>query len=75
MKDLRKNLKFAWQYANNVKSKIIMFIVFDFAQIIISIILPIISAKMIVKLNTKKLEQVIYLKINIFLIQTKKNII
>ena len=75
MKDLRKNLKFAWQYANNVKSKIIMFIVFDFAQIIISIILPIISAKMIVKLTSNELEQVLYLAITLFLIQTTRNII
>ncbi len=75
MKDLRKNLKFAWQYANNVKSKIIMFIVFDFAQIIISIILPIISAKMIVKLTSNELEQVLYLAITLFLIQAGRNII
>ena len=75
MKDLRKNLKFAWQYANNVKSKIIMFIVFDFAQILISIILPIISAKMIVKLTSNELEQVLYLAIILFLIQAGRNII
>jgi len=75
MKDLRKNLKFAWQYAKDVKNKIIMFIVFDFAQIIISIILPIISAKMIVKLTSNELEQVLYLAITLFLIQTTRNII
>ena len=75
MKDLRKNLKFAWQYANDVKNKIIMFIVFDFAQILISIILPIISAKMIVKLTSNELEQVLYLAIILFLIQAGRNII
>ena len=75
MKDLRKNLKFAWQYAKDVKNKIIMFIVFDFAQILISIILPIISAKMIVKLTSNELEQVLYLAIILFLIQAGRNII
>ena len=75
MKELKKNLKFAWQYAKDVKNKIIMFIVFDFVQIIISIILPIISAKMIVKLTSNELEQVLYLAIIFFLIQTGRNII
>ena len=75
MKDLRKNLKFAWQYAKDVKNKIIMFIVFDFIQIIISIILPIISAKMIVKLTSNELKQVLYLAIILFLIQAGRNII
>ena len=75
MKELKKNLKFAWQYAKDVKNKIIMFIVFDFIQIIISIILPIISAKMIVRLTSNELEQVLYLAIILFLIQTGRNII
>ena len=75
MKDLRKNLKFAWQYANNVKSKIIMFIIFDFMQIIISIVLPILSAKIIVRLTSNELKQVLFLAITLFLIQTTRNII
>ena len=75
MKELKKNLKFAWEYAKDVKNKIIMFIVFDFIQIIISIILPIISAKMIVRLTSNELEQVLYLAIILFLIQTGRNII
>ena len=75
MKELKKNLKFAWQYAKDVKNKIIMFIVFDFIQIIISIILPIISAKMIVRLTSNELEQVLYLAIILFLIQAGRNII
>ncbi len=75
MKDLRKNLKFAWRYANNVKSKIIMFIIFDFMQIIISIVLPILSAKIIVRLTSNELKQVLFLAITLFLIQTTRNII
>lgn len=75
MKDLIKNLKFAWRYANNVKSKIIMFIIFDFMQIIISIVLPILSAKIIVRLTSNELKQVLFLAITLFLIQTTRNII
>ena len=75
MKELKKNLKFAWEYAKDVKNKIIMFIVFDFIQIIISIILPIISAKMIVRLTSNELKQVLYLAIILFLIQAGRNII
>lgn len=75
MKELNKNLKFAWQYAKDVKNKIYMFIFLDFIQIIVSIILPVLSAKIIVLLTSNELKQVLYLAIILFLIQAGRNII
>ena len=75
MKELNKNLKFAWQYAKDVKTKIYMFIFLDFIQIIVSIILPVLSAKIIVLLTSNELKQVLYLAIILFLIQAGRNII
>ena len=44
-------------------------------QIIFSIVLPILSAKIIVRLTSNELKQVLFLAITLFLIQTIRNII
>ena len=42
MKELRKHLKFAWQYAKEQKNKILAFAFCNAFQIFISIVVPII---------------------------------
>ena len=73
MKELLKNLKFAWKYAKNQKKKIILFVFFSFFQIIISVVVPIISASVIVSLTNNELRQVIFMAIVLFGIEIFRN--
>ena len=75
MKELRKNLKFAWIYAKEQKNKIIAFAFCNAFQVFISIVVPIISAKIIVHLTTNQLEQVIYVSLVLFAIEIFQNVI
>lgn len=73
MKDLMKNLKFAWKYAKYQKSKIIGFIICNIINIIISVVAPIVSAQIIVKLTENMLRQVIYMALVLFGIEILRN--
>ena len=46
-----KNLKFAWNYAKDQKKNLIWFIIVNILIIIISVVVPILSAKIIVYLT------------------------
>ena len=46
-----KNLKFAWNYAKNQKKNLIWFIIVNILIIVISVVVPILSAKIIVYLT------------------------
>ena len=75
MKDLKRNLKFAWKYAKYQKGKIIGFIMCNFIHILISVVAPIISAQIIVKLTENKLKQVIFMALALFGIEILRNTI
>ena len=75
MKDLKRNLKFAWKYARYQKGKIIGFIICNFIHILISVVAPIISAQIIVKLTENKLKQVIFMALALFGIEILRNTI
>ena len=75
MKDLKKNLKLSWKYAKGQKSKIIGFVICNIVHIIISVVVPIISAQVIVKLTENELMQVIYMAVVLFLIEILRNLI
>ena len=63
MKDLFKNLKFAWKYTRGVRLKLFFFVLFCIIQVGISIFVPIISANIIVNLTNNLLIQVLNLSI------------
>ena len=48
MKTLWNNLKFAWQYAKDQKWMMIQYIISSIITIIISLVIPILSAKIII---------------------------
>ena len=75
MKELWKNLRFAWVYAKNQKWKIIAFIICNIFHIAISVIAPILSAHIIVHLTNNQLMQVIWMAISLFGIEMIRNII
>ncbi len=73
MKDLWKNLKFAWTFAKEQKIRLILYLICNIFQVIISVIVPIISAQIIVKLTSNLLTQVISIAFILFLIEITRN--
>lgn len=51
MKEFFSNLKFVWQYAKDQKAKLIKYILCNFVVVIISVVVPIISANIIIYLT------------------------
>lgn len=75
MSEFKKNLSFAWKYLKKEKNKIILSIVCNLIGIFISIVLPIVSAKVIVYLTTNKLQQLLFLSILLLILELLNNII
>ena len=75
LKELWKNLKFVWKYAESQKWKLIGLFIVTFFNIIISVVAPIVSAKIIVHLTNNSLKQVLFLAVILFFIEILRNII
>lgn len=75
MKELWKNLKFAWKYAKDEKKYIIAYGLLHIIGIFISIAVPVISASMIVKLTSSLLTQTLFLAFCIFAIEITRNFV
>lgn len=75
MKDLYKNLKFAWKYVRDEKWKLVKYVIANVLEVLISIIIPIISAKMIIMLTNNNLYQLVLMAVCIFLIENIRNFI
>ncbi|MBR6689962.1 MAG: ABC transporter ATP-binding protein [Bacilli bacterium] len=75
MKEFIKNLKFAWIYCKDQKSKLIKYIICNIFSMIISIVIPMLSAKIIVELTNNQFYQLILIAIAIFLIENLRNIV
>lgn len=75
MKELLRNLKFAWQYTKRQKLKIFSFIFINIITIVIGVFLPILSAKQIVELTNNSFEQLVLITLVILGIEWIRNII
>ncbi|MBQ9071814.1 MAG: ABC transporter ATP-binding protein [Bacilli bacterium] len=75
MEEFWKNLKFAWKYCKDQKSKLIKYIICNIFSMIISIVIPMLSAKIIVELTNNEFYQLILIAIAIFLIENLRNIV
>lgn len=73
MKELIYNLKFAWRYAKNQKKLIILYILCNLFQIIISVFLPVLSAKIIVSLTDNQLIQVLNIALVLLFVELFRN--
>lgn len=69
-----KNLKFAWNYAKDQKKNLIWFIIVNILIIIISVVVPILSAKIIVYLTDNEFHQLLLIAFVILLIEWFRNI-
>lgn len=75
MKEFIKNLKFAWKYSKDQKFKLIKYIICNISSIFISVVIPILSAKIIVELTNNQFYQLIMIAIAIFFIENLRNLI
>ncbi len=75
MKELMKHLKFAWTYAKYQKANIIKFLICNIIMIGISIVIPILSAKLIINLTDNKLTQLLFIAAIIFIVENLRNLL
>ena len=74
MKEFFSNLKFAWRYAKSEKKRIYMYLIANLLNVIISIVIPVLSAKIIINLTNNEFIQVIVIGLVIFCIEISRNI-
>ena len=74
MKDLIKNLKFAWKYAKGQGKNLTIVIITNILGIVSSIIVPILSAKIIIELTTNNYSRIIFVGLMILLVETFNSI-
>lgn len=75
MRDLVNNLKFAWNYAKGQKERLIGYILCNVVSIIISVFVPILSARVIVDLTSSQFYQVLAISFVILVVELSRNII
>lgn len=75
MKELWTNLKFAWVYAKDQKVLLIKYIIANVLNIIISLVVPILSAKIIIHLTENNFYQLILMSVAIFIIENIRNLV
>lgn len=75
MKELWDNLKFAWKYAREQKRRLILFILFNFIAIAISIVVPVISARIIIDLTNSMFMQLIVMSFVLMGVEILRNFV
>jgi ABC-type multidrug transport system fused ATPase/permease subunit len=74
MKELISNLKKTWEYTKANKKELIICVIGGIFSIIISVITPILSAKVILDLTSNQFQQLILIGLVIFGVEIAKNI-
>lgn len=72
--ELINNLKFVWKYAKSQKRNLIIFIFSSIIKIIISVLGPILSAKIIIELTSNNYTQIILVAFAIMLFESVYNL-
>ena len=75
MKEFLNNLKFAWKYSKNQKKNLIGFIFTNILIIVISVIVPILSAKIIIYLTDNEFRKLLLIALVILLVEWSRNIL
>ncbi len=75
MKEFFQHLKFVWKYVKNLKPNLIRYVGCNIVAIVISILVPILSAKIIIHLTSNAWEQLILIAIAIYIIENLRNIV
>lgn len=75
MKELWSNLKIAWIYAKDQKKRLILYVLSNIVTIIISVVVPILSARVIVDLTSNQFHQVLLISLVILFVELSRNIV
>jgi len=75
MKEFWNNLKFAWKYTKEQKRELLKYIFMNILSMIISLVVPIISAKLIIWLTENKLIQLVFMAILLFIVENLRNLV
>ncbi|MBQ3511844.1 MAG: ABC transporter ATP-binding protein [Bacilli bacterium] len=73
MKEFFEYLKFAWKYAKGEKKRITAYIIFNIISILISVFVPIVSAKIIVSLTEGQFKQVLLMSLVILVVELSRS--
>lgn len=75
MKEFFKNIKLVWKYARDQKSKLIKYILCNLAAVVVSIVVPIISAKIIVYLTDSMFYQLLMMTVVLCGLELSRNLV
>ncbi len=75
MKEFIKNVKLVWKYARNQRWKLVMYVLCNAVSIIISIVVPILSAQIIISLTDSLFQQLLFLAVILCLIELIRNFV
>lgn len=75
IKETKNNLKMSWQFIKNKKKSLILMAILSIILSAISVVAPILSAKLLLKLTNGLLEELIYIALFIFIVEICRNIV
>lgn len=75
MKEFFNNLKFSWSYVKSYKKEMIGYILLSFLSVIVSIIIPILSARNIVSLTNSDFEQLLFISLILLVVNILQYVI
>lgn len=75
MKEFIKNVKLVWKYARNQRWKLVKYVLCNAVSIIISIVVPILSAQIIISLTDSLFQQLLFLAVILCLIEWSRNFV
>lgn len=73
MKNFIQNVKVIYKFTKNGKSKLIKIVIFNLLLLGVSLLVPMVSAKIIVELTNNKLYQLLMMAVCLFLIENTRN--
>jgi len=75
MKELITNLKFVWPYCKEHKNKLIKYIILNLLSVIINVVIPLLSARIIIYLTDNNFYQLILVALVIYIVENIRNLI
>ena len=67
MKKFIENLKFTWKYTKSSKTSLIIFTISHIIQIILNVVAPLLSAKIVVELTSNNFDRIILIALMLFI--------
>ena len=75
MKEFKNNLKFTWNYVKYQKANFIKYVLLNICLVIISVVVPILSANVIIYLTSSLFQQLAMVALVILMVEVSRNVI